>query len=164
MIGDGDPVRISAEIAQDLGRTTESRLGVDHPVLTVELSQMPAINLASVKTIYPVLVFLDRSFTSPYLHELYNEHFDRDTLRRPTKRVITPLSALTIDDLENSLPYTNEHSMTEILDSYWQRNRNAPPHQRQFRVPILDGKKPGKDVARERLKRFGDDFQRVKDI
>ena len=105
---------------------------------------------------------LGRSFTSPYLHELYNEHFDRNTLRRPAKRVITPLSALTIDDLENSLPYTNQYSLSEILDSYWRRNRDVPPEHRQFRVPILDDKAPGKDIARERLRRFGDDFQGLK--
>src|ERR1700674_3933445 len=39
MIGDGNPVRISAEIAQDLLRTTEGRFSVDHPVLAVQLSQ-----------------------------------------------------------------------------------------------------------------------------
>ena len=39
MIGDGDPVSVSTEISEDLGRTTESRLGVDHPVLAVQLSQ-----------------------------------------------------------------------------------------------------------------------------
>lgn len=39
MIGDGDPVCISAEIAQDLLRTTEGRFGIDHPVLAVQLSQ-----------------------------------------------------------------------------------------------------------------------------
>ncbi len=39
MIGDGDPVRVSTEIPQDLGRTTESRFGVDYSVLTVQLSQ-----------------------------------------------------------------------------------------------------------------------------
>ena len=39
MIGDGDPVRISAEIAQDLLRATEGRFGIDHPVLTVQPSQ-----------------------------------------------------------------------------------------------------------------------------
>lgn len=39
MIGDGDPVRISAEIAQDLLWATEGRFGVDHPVLAVQLSQ-----------------------------------------------------------------------------------------------------------------------------
>jgi len=123
---------------------------------------LSGINRGSVKMIYPVLVFLDRSFTSPYLHELYNEHFDRSALRGSPNRVITPLSALTLDDLENCLPYTNEHSMTEILDSYWLRNRNVSPEQRQFRVPILDDKKPGKDVARARLNRFSDDFQRAK--
>jgi len=39
MIGNGDPVRISAEITQDLLRATEGRFGIDHPVLAVQLSQ-----------------------------------------------------------------------------------------------------------------------------
>ena len=39
MIGDGDPVRVSTEVAQDLDRAAEGQLGVDHPVLTVQLSQ-----------------------------------------------------------------------------------------------------------------------------
>jgi hypothetical protein len=39
VIGNGDPVRVSTEIAQDLGWATEGRLGVDQPVLTVQLSQ-----------------------------------------------------------------------------------------------------------------------------
>ena len=39
VIGDGDAMCVAAEIAQDLGRTTEGRLGIDHPVLAVQLSQ-----------------------------------------------------------------------------------------------------------------------------
>src|SRR6266700_4089438 len=36
VIGNGDPVRISAEIAQDRLRSAEGRFGIDHPVLTVQ--------------------------------------------------------------------------------------------------------------------------------
>lgn len=35
MVGDRDPVRVSAQVAQYLGRAAESRLCVDHPVLTM---------------------------------------------------------------------------------------------------------------------------------
>lgn len=117
------------------------------------------IDRDSVKTIYPVLVFLDHSFTSPYLPQFYNEHFNRDTLLRAPKRVITPVCALTIDDLENALPYTHEHNLADILDSCWHHNKNRAPEHRQFQVPILGGKQPGKDVVRERLNTFGQDFQ-----
>lgn len=44
VIGNGDPVRIPAEIAQDFQRSAEGRLGVDHPVLTVH----PAKKLAKL--------------------------------------------------------------------------------------------------------------------
>jgi len=36
VIGDSDPVRVSAQIAQDLLGTTEGRFGVNHPVVTVQ--------------------------------------------------------------------------------------------------------------------------------
>jgi hypothetical protein len=74
------------------------------------------------------------------------------------KRIITPLFSITINDLENSLPYTAQHGLSEILDSYSIRNRNLAPEARQFRIPILDGKKPGKDIARERFNKFGEEF------
>src|SRR4051812_4708434 len=35
MVGDRDPMRVSPEVAQYLGRSAESRLGVDDPVLTM---------------------------------------------------------------------------------------------------------------------------------
>jgi len=39
VIGDGDPMRVAAQIAQDVPRATEGRLGVDHPVLAMHSSQ-----------------------------------------------------------------------------------------------------------------------------
>jgi hypothetical protein len=75
------------------------------------------VDRKEVKYIYPVLAFLDHSFTSPYLNDYYNEHFDRDGLRARPKRVITSVFSITIHDPENSLPYTAEHSLSEILDS-----------------------------------------------
>lgn len=113
------------------------------------------ISRGTIKTIYPALVFLDHTFTSPYLHEVYNEHFDRNRLRRTPKRTITPLVALTINDLENCLPYTHEHALSTMLDSYSDYNRGRAPQHRQFRIPILDGKQPGRDIMRERLNAFG---------
>ena len=44
VIGNGDPVRIPAEIAQDFCRSAEGGFGVDHPVLTVH----PAKKLAKL--------------------------------------------------------------------------------------------------------------------
>jgi hypothetical protein len=35
VIGDGDTVRVSREVVEDVGRTAEGRLGVDHPCLPI---------------------------------------------------------------------------------------------------------------------------------
>lgn len=39
MVGDGDAVRITGEIVQNMFRTSEGWLGVDHPVFAEEESQ-----------------------------------------------------------------------------------------------------------------------------
>src|SRR5437899_909929 len=41
MIGDGDPMRVSAQVPQDLRRAAKSGFGVNHPVLPVKLTQEP---------------------------------------------------------------------------------------------------------------------------
>src|SRR4029077_15859705 len=79
---------------------------------------------AAMRTIYPVLVFLDHSFTAPYLNLVYNEHFDSAWLRRRYRRTITRLFSLTVEDLENMLPHTHQHAFNEILESYYRANRN----------------------------------------
>ena len=81
------------------------------------------LTVAQIRVIYPIIVFLDKSFTSPYLGTLYREHFDRTTLkRRPTT---TPPYAITISDLENILPYTHRHDLTDIIDEYYRCNRSC---------------------------------------
>jgi hypothetical protein len=78
---------------------------------------------AQISTVYPVIVFLDKSFTSPYLGTLYRKHFDRTTLKR--KPTITAPYAITIADLESILPYTHRHDLSEIIDEYYRCNRTA---------------------------------------
>jgi len=39
MVGDGDAVRITGEIVQNMFRTSEGWLGIDHPVFAEEESQ-----------------------------------------------------------------------------------------------------------------------------
>jgi hypothetical protein len=38
MVGDGHAVGVAAEIAQDMGRTAEGRLGIDEPTLVGQLA------------------------------------------------------------------------------------------------------------------------------
>jgi len=39
MVGNGDPMRVSAQVAEDLGGTAECRFGVDDPVLPMQPPQ-----------------------------------------------------------------------------------------------------------------------------
>ena len=116
---------------------------------------------AQISAIYPVIVFLDKSFTSPYLGTLYREHFDRTTLkRRPTT---TAPYAITVSDLESILPYTHRHDLTEIIDEYYRFNRTADGgvafgRFANAKIPLLRNTPRGKDAVRERFRQFNDDL------
>ena len=115
---------------------------------------------AAVRTIYPVLVFLDHSFTAPYLNLVYNEHFDSACFRRRYRRTVTRLFSLTVEDLENTLPHTDQHAFSEILESYYRANRNMYGELSHSSVPLLLGKRPGREVVRARFVQFGEELER----
>ena len=119
------------------------------------------VERSRIKTIYPVLVFLDHGFTAPYLNIVYNEYFGSAFLRRKYRMRITPIFSLTIDDLENVLPHTDRHGFTDILDSYYRANRNMYGELSHSRVPILQGEPPGRDPVRQRFQQFGEDLERT---
>jgi hypothetical protein len=121
--------------------------------------EIQGVDRAAIKTIYPVLVFLDHGFTGPYLNLVFNEHFDSASLRRQYRRRITPLFSLTIDDLENVLPHTDRHGFTDILESYYRANRNMFGELSHSSVPILQREPPGRDPVRDRFKQFGEDLK-----
>jgi hypothetical protein len=118
------------------------------------------VDRAALRTIYPVLVFLDHVFTAPYLNLVYNEHFDSAWLRRRYRRTITRMFSLTVDDLENTLPHTHQHAFSEILESYYRTNRNMYGELSHSSVPLLLGKRPGRDVVRARFEQFGQELER----
>jgi hypothetical protein len=122
-------------------------------------AEIDGINCHSIKTIYPVLVFLDHGFTAPYLNAVYNENFNSAGLRRHYGKRITPLFSLMIDDLENSLPHTHQHAFTEILDSYYRANVEMHGGLSHSKVPILQGEQPGRDPVRERFRQFANDLE-----
>ena len=119
------------------------------------------LTTAQISTVYPVIVFLDKSFTSPYLGTLYRDHFDRTTFKR--RPVTTAPYAITISDLENILPYTHRHALADIFDEYYRCNRLADGTGALGRfayanVPLLRDTPRGRDVVRERFKQFHNDL------
>jgi hypothetical protein len=118
------------------------------------------LDRSAVRTIYPILVFLDDSFTAPYLNAVYNDHFDRQEIRHRYRVRVTPLFSVTVQDLENVLPQTDRHWLCDILESYWRANRKMYGRLSHSSVPLLFGEPPGRSVVRDRFSAFGDDMQR----
>jgi hypothetical protein len=105
-------------------------------------------------------VFLDHGFTGPYLNAVYNENFNGAGLRRHYRKTITPLFSLSIDDVENSLPYTHEHGFTDILYSYYRANVEMHTGLSRSKVPLLQGQRPGQNPIGERFNQFVNDLER----
>ena len=127
----------------------------------LEGDEIAGVERAKVRTIYPVLVFLDHSFTGPYVNLVYNERFDSADLRRRHRKTITRLFSLTVHDLENVLPHTDRHGFTDILESFYRANRKIGSELSQSSVPLLLGEDPGHDPVRERFEQFGTDLERA---
>jgi hypothetical protein len=81
-----------------------------------------------VKRVYPVLVVQDFSLQIGFANRELRNSFDREIANRHLDgELVRPLSLLTIEDLENLLPYLDQVSFTEVLDEY------IKPHEPIFR-------------------------------
>jgi hypothetical protein len=141
------------------------RKGIAQLRRTVERFQggepIAGIRNDQITTIYPIIVFLDKSFVSPYLPALYRDGFDRNTLRR--RPLTTSPFVITVADLEGMLPCTHAHDVADILDDYYHCNRTASGEIAFGRladahIPLLRDVQRGRDLVRERFSRFNDDL------
>lgn len=119
------------------------------------------ITPGEITMIYPVIVFLDKGFTSPYLSTLYREAFDRASLRR--RPLVTSPFAITVADLEGILPCTHVHGVADILDEYYRCNRTASGgvvfgRLADANIPLLKNIERGPDILRERFSQFNDEL------
>ena len=73
----------------------------------------------NVRRIYPVLIVQDFSLRIGFANrELRNSFAKEISTRSIAPDLVKPLSLLTVEDLENLLPYLDEVSFTDILDEY----------------------------------------------
>ncbi len=119
------------------------------------------IKCDQISTIYPMIVFLDKSFTSPYLGPLYKQHFDRARFKR--RPLTTPPYAITVSDFESILTRTYKHTLTDIVEDHHRHNRTndgtvAFGRFAYSKVPLLKGTPAGIDIVRERFSQFHDDL------
>jgi hypothetical protein len=119
------------------------------------------IGVEQITRIFPMIVFLDKSFTSPYFSTLYRDNFDRTTLRR--KPIVTSPFAVTVGDLESVFPSTHEHDLSDILDEYYRCKRTTDGSIAFGRlayadIPLLRNAERGRDIVRERFNQFNDEL------
>ncbi len=117
----------------------------------------------AIGTVYPVVVFVDRSFVSPYLPKLYQEHFDRKCFKNRPK-IVAPY-AISLGEFEDVLPFTHKHSLADMFDSYFSYTRHrdgvfAFPRFARPEIPLLHKTVRSVDLVEERFARFNDDLIR----
>jgi hypothetical protein len=81
--------------------------------------------IKDVKTatkIIPLLVARDSTLSSPLVNRWLNEKFGQLFNRKRIKATITPLFVLTIEELEQILPYLIDTRLDEILESRYRKN------------------------------------------
>jgi hypothetical protein len=111
---------------------------------------LKGIDLNRVHKIYPVMVCLDRSVTSPFFAKYFNTAFRLKEWKRGG-RVITPLVVLGITELENLLPYLHAVSLSAILESnYATKNWDVFPFT-AISAPILETHQPSRNKVQERF-------------
>jgi hypothetical protein len=79
------------------------------------------------RRVYPVLVIQDFSMTIGFMNRRLNRQFQEaiETLRVDPSIRVSPLSLLTIENLEDLLAHIGDLTLTEVLDEY-ARHDNVP--------------------------------------
>jgi len=108
----------------------------------------------SVDRVYPALVCLDRSMGVPFMGRYLDEEFRKDFPPRKTRQVITPLIALTVNDVESFAPYLHTVELCQIFESFHAKNKARLWSMSSSEVPVLKPAKKGKDIIREKFSEF----------
>jgi hypothetical protein len=77
-------------------------------------------DIKRVKVVYPVIVIQDFALQIGLANYKIRQEFNRELGSRRISRGVTvkPLSLITVEDLEKTIPYLAEFTLPEILDEY----------------------------------------------
>lgn len=117
------------------------------------------IDRENVGRIYPVLVCLDRSLVRPFMGRYLDEKF-REGSPKKFPQVITPLFTMSVNDIENLLPYLQTTNLSAILESYYSNNKHMLTSISSSSVPILKHARRGKDVIGEKFSNFAKQMEK----
>jgi hypothetical protein len=108
----------------------------------------------NVDRVYPALVCLDRSMGVPYMGRYLDEEFRKDFPPKKTRQVITPLMALTVNDVENLAPYLHDVGLCRIFESFHAKNKTRLWSMSASEVTALKRDKRGRDLVHEKFSEF----------
>lgn len=114
------------------------------------------LSSADVDRVFPIMVCLENTMVVPYVGRYLNEQFREMLPRRGFRQVVTPVFILGAPDIENLLGYLQSYALSEILESYYSKNRSLTTSISTSEVPILKNKKPGQNIVMERFSNFSE--------
>jgi len=114
----------------------------------------------SVDRVYPALVCLDRSMGVPFMGRYLDEEFRKDFPSKKTRQVITPLLALTVNDVENIAPYLHNVELCRIFESFHAKNKGRLWSMSASEVPVLKRATKGEDVIQGKFSEFARTMER----
>src|SRR5258706_11368146 len=117
---------------------------------------MAGISCRDMTKIYPCLICLDNSVSVPYVGLYFDEQFRAVFPRNKFRQTVT----LNISDVENVLGYLEEFKLSDILDSFYSRNRNMLGSLSTSEVPLLKTAQPALNIVREGFADFGRRIER----
>ena len=88
------------------------------------------------------------------------EEFRKDFPPKKTRQVITPLFALTVNDVENFAPYLHEVELCRIFESFHAENKARLWSMSSSDVPVLKHAKKGRDLIHEKFSEFARTMER----
>lgn len=109
------------------------------------------IRAEAVNTIYPALVCLDTSMAVPFIGSFLADKFHEMLPRKSTKKRVTPVFTLNVADVENLLGYLRTLRLTDILDSFYERDKKLLTSMSFTSVPLLKGIEPGLNPVRQKF-------------
>ncbi len=118
------------------------------------------VSQSEMGTVYPCLVCLDDSVRVPFLSLYFKNRFHAGFPRKQFRQAVTPLYTLAISDVENLLGYLCEIPLSDILESYYSKNREMLSALSSSDVPLLKTATPGPNNVTESFKSFGRKMER----
>jgi hypothetical protein len=118
------------------------------------------VSQSEIGTVYPCLICLDDSVRVPFLSRYFKDRFHAGFPRKQFTQVVTPLYTLAISDVENLLGYLCKIPFSDILESYYSKNREMLSSLSSSDVPLLKNAIPGPNNVTESFKSFGKKMER----